>query len=596
MEQFIIKKTDYQWDFSLLYHDHKAWKKDLDSLALIVQKIVALKGQLHVRANFDLYHTYEEELNVKLEKLVLYLHYGDLNTTDETFVNLSNLFSVKTNNLYSLLTFIDPELIAIGEEQITSWIQELSHLSKFNYRYRHLFKTKQHILKPELEKMLANISQSRSLAFQMYDSLAFADKKPITFTYQGKKQTLTPATLLQVLQWSDPVRDQKLRYQINLKYNKHIIDKKHSFANLYQGVLQVNQEDVKIRNYSSVLAMALSGDDVSEKLYLNLIKFTRQHTSLVSEYEAIKCNHWKLERYYSTDASLKLADLPKIDYSVDESKTIIRAALKPLGSDYADYLEKAWSKNRVDYYASNNKRSGAYSAGGGSVAPIILMNWDNTLNSVNTLAHEIGHSVHTLFAQKHQPYPLYHYPIILAEVASTLNEHLLFDHLLTTTEDPQFKIYLLQNRIDELIGTFFRQVCFAEFEYSMHQRLKNNEPLTAKAMADFFYKLSKIYNPYPFAKQPSSAGRYSWPRISHFFHSPFYVYKYATSVVASFKFYQEIKNGNVENYISFLKEGGSKEPLTILKDHDVNFDEDNLYQILIKYTRNLIKTLAALLK
>ena len=586
----------YKWNFEHLYANTEAWKTELQVINEIGDKLASFKGHLAEPGQLKAYFELGETFNNKIVKLAQYLHYGDIDTTDNEFNQLNSLFQITYYQINQKLTFFDNELVKIGEEKINKLIGNDDFLGRYRYFFRDLFRSAKYLLDIKSEELLSKVARSRSGAAHLYDTLVYADKKPIYIQYKGKKTELTPSVYTEIMESTDLIKEQDFRVMVNRRFSEQIVDKKHSLAKVYEANLIHTMENIRLRKFDSPLQAALLGDNVDPQVYLNLITYAKKNVDLIRVYGEHKKKYFGFKKYYPTDHSLKLTKPKQLKYDVATGQNIIRTALQPLGTEYAKYIDIAWADNLIDYFPDTNKRDGAYSSGGGPVDPIILMNWDDSLRSVATLAHETGHSIHSLIASKHQKYPLYEYPIILAEVASTVNEHLLFDHLLSTIKDRDTKVYLLQNRIDDLIGTFFRQVQFAEFEYKIHEMVAADQPLTADILADTFEDLARTYSNDLFDKADPKRKAFGWPRILHFFHSPFYVYKYATSVVASFKFYQDIKDGHPDRLLSFLKAGGHKEPLDILKDFNIDFNNQVLYQHLINYLTNLIEELAHILK
>ncbi|WP_342255915.1 oligoendopeptidase F [Spiroplasma endosymbiont of Poecilobothrus nobilitatus] len=591
--------AQYKWDFSHLYPNHEASKKDLVKIVKKLEEIITFKEKLNQITVFKKYIFLDEEIDLIANKMGQYLHMGDIDTTDLSYKELAGTYSNTLNQISSQLAFVAPELKAIGEKTIMTWIKEDSALSAYEYSYRKFFKNAKYILSERDEEILALVTRSRSVAYELYDLLAYADKKPTFIDYQGAKTELTNSVYSEIMEKSDPLGEQEFRIKTAQLFSEHLVDKKHSFARIYEGIIQHSVESVRLRGYKNTLQASLNNDDVSEEIYASLIKYGRENSHLFVQYNELLKKHFKFKKFYPTDRSLKLVtNIASLDkkYTVEDAKKMIRESLQPLGNKYLTQLELAWSDHRIDYFEDTNKRSGAYSSGNSGVEPIILMNWDDTIGSVNTLAHEAGHSVHTLLADLNNKYPLNSYPIILAEVASTVNEHLLFDYLYKYVESKEEKIYLLQNRIDEIMATFFRQIHFADFELAAHKMVENNEPLDADKLANLFEQKANEFGYTVFDKHELQQKSYSWPRILHFFHSPYYVYKYATCIVASFKLYNDVINGHPEYLLNFLKQGGRKEPLAILKDIGIDYTDANVYNGLITKLTEMINNLTQLLK
>lgn len=597
-------KKKYCWDFTHLFANNDAWKKTLPQFDKFVEQVLTLKGKLNNINNFKKYLTISKEITTLGSKVAQYLHYGDLDTTNLKYQELSSLFEIQQNKISEKLAWIEPEIKAIGSTNIKKWIASDQELKAYNHDMEVFFKFERFILSEHDETLLSKVNKSRTAAGGIYDTLVYADKEKVMFNYHNQEQELTQTLYLDILENSDPVQDQKLRIDMANKFTNDIKNKKHSLAQVYENICEVAVEEIKIRNndqepdkkkHLTTLEQSLLGDDVPLVLYENLIKVGQKHAVLVEQFYNLKRNFFKLKKFYGTDTSLKMTTMPNKKITVEQGIASVKEILAVLGDEYLEQLELALLPGRIDYYEDTNKRVGAYSSGGSGVEPIILMNWDDSLNSLNTLAHELGHSVHTLFSEKYQEYPNANYPIILAEVASTVNEHLAFDYLYNKATNDQERIYLLQSHIETVIGTFFRQIQFAEFEWKAHQLVETQTPLNADILADLYETTSNKYGQKVLDKADEKNKSYSWPRILHFFHSPYYVYKYATSITVSYKLYEDIKQGKKENLINFLKAGGSKYPLDILKDAGVDLMQINVYNPLVNNLKKMIEKLGQLI-
>lgn len=585
----------YQWDFGHLYANVDDWKKDLNQIERLGETQAKFKGKLNTLENFKLFEEHDQQMALILNKLVVYLHLGDVDQTNPLYQELEGLLTNVWQKVNVQTAWVAPEVKELGEQTVLGWIDQDPELAPYRLGYVNFFKEAAHVLSTHDEELLSKVARSRGLIGGMYDSLAFADNQEQKLVYHDQEVVVTGALQLEIMQDSDPVKDQKLRQEVNLLMNKGFIDKKHSFAKVYDGILQSSSEAIKLRNYPSALAASLQGDNIPVEIYLKLLEVARKNIQVFKDYNLLIKKAFGLEKFYPADRQLKLVKEYHQTFSVEQAQTIIKEALSVLGSEYLKNLAVAWSPHRIDYYEDTNKTSGAYSTGGNGVEPIILMNWDDKLNSVTTLAHESGHSVHTLFADATQTYPLNEYPIILAEVASTVNEHLVFDYLITHTTDKSEKIYLLQQRIFDLMSTFYRQVQFADFEYRAHSLVEQEVPQTAESLAKLFNEVQLDYGYDVFDSNLESDSQYVWPRVSHFFHSPYYVYKYAIDVTASYKLYTDIKKGNPDSLLTFLKAGGSKDPLDVLKDAGIDFSQEATYEPLIQAMTEMVGELDQLL-
>lgn len=590
----------YHWDLSYLFKNEEDWRKELKQLVKLYEKINTFKGKLNNLKYFEEYLWLNESASKLASRLNQYLHLADIDTTNIDFINLINEFKNEMLKLQTKLVWIEQELTSIGQDKIMDMIKSNENLKRFTYDFHSFFRLSKYILDEKQEELLSKVASSRSLANEIYDLLVYADKKPVFIKYKGKKQELTETLLTEISQLSDPFKHQNLRKEASLLFNQHLIDKRHSLSKVYEGIITKYFEEVKLRNYDSSLQASLVTDEVSVNTYDTLLSIGKENIDLYRRFIKLKKKYFKLKDYYSTDFFLLMnSNKKKVKYSIKTAISILKEAFQGLGLEYLSMLDTALKPGRIDYYSDTNKRQGAYSSSGVGVEPIILMNWDNSLRSVSTLAHELGHSVHTLFSNKYQPLNLSSYPILLAEVASTFNEHILFDYLYNKAKTKEDKLYLLETRINDVMATFFRQIQFAEFEKQAHNLVVEEKPINSEVLMQLFNKISINYG-YDVFSPLNNDLVYTWPRISHFFHSPFYVYKYATSIVASFKLYNQYlesksKGKTSFSIIDFLKAGGHKSPTSILKDVGVDLENKNTYNVLIEHIKYLLDELEKLL-
>ncbi|AUM63006.1 oligoendopeptidase F [Spiroplasma monobiae] len=583
----------YKWDFSHLYKNFGEWKEDLLKAKSICKEIENMKGKLNQKESFINYLELDKKKDFILTKLNQYAHLIDIDQTNNENQEISSMLDNFYQKIKVKTSFISNELKEVGEESILKWLEETGKTS-YKYYFRTFFKSSNFILSKNEEELMSKLERSRNAVGNLYDSLAYADRKSEKIIWNCEERELTSSLYKEIMEDSKPAEDQLKRREAQSLYFKNFISRKHSFAKIYEAIIQEQYENKLVRNYKSILEMNLFEDQVDLEIYIKFIEFGKNNIEPFKKYNRLIKKICKLDKFYSTDRLLKITKNYSKKFSVEEGINIVKNSLKVLGEQYLEKVDIAFKDNLIDYYEDNNKSDGAYSSGGNGVEPIILMNWDNKLGSVSTLAHEIGHSVHTLFSDEEQTYPLNNYPIILAEVASTFNEHLLFDYLYSNTNDVEEKKYLLQQRLFDLISTFYRQIQFADFEYSAHKLIEEDKPITTEILKELFVKKQNEFGYDEF--EDSEEDNYSWPYISHFFQSPFYVYKYAIDLVASYKLYNDFKKGNKHNVLNFLKSGGSKEPLEILKEVGINFTKEETYMPLILEIENLVNQLEELTK
>ncbi|QGS52385.1 oligoendopeptidase F [Spiroplasma tabanidicola] len=585
-------KQNYKWDFSHLYKNGNEFKKDLEVLKQQFDKLESMKGQLNNNNKFLEYLKLDKEIDYLFAKLNQYIHMYDVDQANSELQELQGLFQNTYQECFSKVSFFDPEVISVGKETILGFLKG-SEFESETYIFEKLFRKQKHILDDESESLLSKVARSRGAVGELYDTLAYADNIEEKILIDGKEEVVDTTLYRKIMEDSDPTEDQNLRKEVWEKRFINYKSRKYSYAKIYEGILLKDVENYKIRNYESSLEMSLKRDNVPVSVYEKLLETGKKHIQVLKNYYLLIKEKYGFKKFNSTDRELVLTKEFNKTYSVDEGIKIVKDSLKVLGDEYVEFLDKASRPNAIDYYEDKTKRSGAYSSGGYGVEPIILMNWSDKLSSLSTLAHELGHSVHTYLSNKYQPFPLGNYPLILAEVASTFNEHILFDYTYKNLKDDSEKVYLLQQRIFDLCSTFYRQIQFAEFEYQAHKMAEKGEPITADSLMNLFLDIENKYGYDIFDDKDRDA--FQWPYIGHFFFSPFYVYKYAVDITASFKLYDDFKKNGPESILNFLKSGGHKDPLDILKDCGVDFNKEETYMPLINEIDHLTKELKKLI-
>ena len=346
---------------------------------------------------------------------------------------------------------------------------------------------------------------------------------------------------------------------------------RNTFSSTLSGNVKKDNFYARVRNYSSARAAALSDNNIPESVYDNLVSTINEHLPLLHRYVKLRKKVLGLDELHMYDLYTPLVKDVKMEISYEEAKDMILKGLAPLGEEYVGILKEGFENRWVDVHENKGKRSGAYSSGAYGTNPYVLMNWQNNINNLFTLAHEFGHSVHSYYTRKTQPYPYGNYSIFVAEVASTTNESLLNDYLLNTIEDEQKRIYLLNHYLEGFRGTVFRQTMFAEFEHLIHQKAQNNEALTAESLTNDYYELNKKYYGTEDIIVDEEIGL-EWSRIPHFYYN-YYVYQYATGFSAAAALSKGILTEGdpaVERYIGFLKAGSSDYPIEVLKKAGVD--------------------------
>ena len=567
----------YKWDFSNIFRNHEEIEKAIEAIKNDLEEIKSFEGTLSANSNMikSLFIKLEET-NKKFENLYFYIMAtnhtdmldNNINKKVQEINILANEFSIKTS-------YINPEILGIGKELVYSIFEKDEFLKNYLYPISKLFKNAEHTLNKDKEELLSYFSQTLGAFDEVYNNLTVADVSyPEVQLDSGEKIVVTGENLSSLLK---KLENQKDREKVFTEFFDIYKKKENSFASIYNGIVQRNLAESKARNYNNILESFLKGNNISNEVFENLIFTTKNMTEPLKKYINLRKEKLSLEEYHTFDRFLPLAESNK-KYNYEEGKILVKQAIAVMGEDYINNFDYLLEKGAVDVYASKGKRGGAYSWGTYGTRPYILLNYNDELNDVFTLAHEMGHSMHSLYSNKTQPYATHDYTIFVAEVASTFNEHLLLDYLLKTVEDKNERIYILQQAIDGLIATFYRQTLFAEYEYKVHKMAEEGKPITAEILNQIMENLYLDYYGIDIKKEYNKHS--VWARIPHFFNSPFYVYQYATSYAASSKLFNDLVGSNyskekIENIISLLKSGGNNDPILQLKKAGADLEDKN---------------------
>ncbi|AAF39245.1 oligoendopeptidase F [Chlamydia muridarum str. Nigg] len=556
------------WDTKSLYASREAWKKDLENLCGKEAPFWPHlnEKQFHIEQPSSLYKLLTEVFSIErtLEKLYVYAHL----THDEDISNQEATADLKSityllTSFSEEISWIQPALIAlpqkISEELLTS-----PELQTYHFYLKKIFRLAPHTGTSREEKILASSSPALEVAYKTFSSLTDSE---IPFgeavDSEGKSHPLSHA--LSSLYMQSP--DRELRKSAYQKQCQRYHGYRLSLANLLNGKIQAHLFNAKAHNYKSCLEAALFQNNISTSVVTTLIETVKQHTHLITKYFQLKQKALGLPdfHFYDVYAPIAASEFAR-HYSYEEAVSLICDSLTPLGDNYVEALRKGLtSEGWVDKYENQNKRSGAYSSGCYDSKPYILLNYTGTLYDVSVVAHEGGHSMHSFLSHKHQQYHEAQYPIFLAEIASTLNETLLMEFLLKNAPSKEEKIAILSRSLDTIFATLFRQTLFADFELEAHSAAEQGIPLTEEFFSQSYKKLQHIF--YGDCVTFDELSSIEWARIPHFYYN-FYVYQYATGIIASLCFSEKILSkeaGAQEAYLTFLQSGGSDFPIEILK-------------------------------
>ena len=578
----------YKWDLTKIYKDEKEWQKDFDDVKEKILKVLEYKDSfLSNGKKLYEYLKYDEEVSRKLEKIYYYAHLNyDADTLDEKYKVMTNKVSDLFTKYNELSSFVVPEILKLDEEKLNTFYKDEEKLEDYRFSIENIYRFKNHTLDEEKEKMLSNLSKCLSNPEETYEALTDSDFEYDYITDEkGNKVKFNESNYSLFIKSKDRSVRKKAFEMLHNKYKKYI----RTITSTYKGEVENNVVLAKIRNYDSAISASLYSDNVPVDIYDNLIKVVNDNMNVLYDYYDLKKEILSLDRLHMYDTYVEIINKIDKKYSFDEAKEIVIDALSVLGDKYVKNLKKAFDEKWIDIYHSKGKRSGAYSSGNFDVNPYVLLNFEGTLNDVSTLAHELGHSMHTYLSCKNNPYQYSSYEIFVAEVASTVNELLLANYMLKNSKNKDEKLAVINHILDLYKATLYRQTMFAEFEKETHKLREKGEVLTSELLSNTYYNLVKKYfGPNVLC---DDLIRYEWARIPHFYYN-FYVYKYATGISAASYIVDGIlnnKEGALENYINFLKTGGSMYPLDELKIAGVNLNSKSVILSAIKTFEKYLK-------
>ena len=582
------------WNLQDIFENEEQFKKEKDEIIKKLEEIAKYQGILCDTSDnlFNCYKLYEQALE-KFEKVYAYgmlTYHLDMSNQEgiKIFKEVENLgteFSVKTS-------FITPEITYADENTIRKYISE-ERFKGYKRDINDILEKKKHVLSKEEENILANFSEVISAPENTFDTLTNAEFKFGTLIDEnGKEVELTDSTYTLYLK----NKEQKVRKQaFDLMYKKYS-EFVNTITEMYISNVKAKSTIAKIRKYNSSIEHAVDNDDASLKVYESLIEAVNEDMTVNYEFLKLKKKMLNLKEMHMYDLYVNPCEQGKDEIAYEEAKKEILNALQILGKEYVNKLQEAFDNRWIDVYAKPNKMGGAYSMGVYGVHPYVLTNFVNSKRDVSTIAHELGHSMHSYYSNKEQNVINANYTIMVAEVASTVNEILLSDYQIKNEKDSKKKAELLYELLEMIRATLFRQAMFAEFEKRVHDKTENNVMLSADDLNDIYYKLNQKYfgNDVDVDEQI----KYEWARIPHFY-SDFYVYKYCTGVSAAISIASKIINnepGFVEKYIEMLKQGCSKKSIDLLKMVDVDLESKDTYKRAIDFYNQKINELNEILE
>ncbi len=597
-ETKLLKRSEidnkYKWNMTDFYPDWAEWDKDLETLKSMMKEIPQYKGQIKDDSKkFVELIKLEEKMGRLLDKLYVYVYMlKDLDSKDEvSSVKLQEIQAIYTEYSVSA-AWITPEILQIPKETMERWIDENPELKDNRFGLMEIYRLQGHVLDEGKEKLLSYYGQYMGAPHDIYAELSISDMKwnevKLSDGYEGP---VTNGVYSKVLATNRNQEDRKKAFEA--LYGA-FDNNKNTYGAIYRALLQRDVASSKGRNYNSSLEKALEPKNVPTEVYTTLLKSAIDNNAPLQRYVNLRKKALGLKEYHYYDNSINIVEYDKT-FDYDVAKEMVYNSVAPLGEDYSAKMNRAISEGWIDVFETENKRSGAYSIGIYDVHPYMLLNYQSTLDDVFTLAHELGHTLHTMLSNENQPYATHDYTIFVAEVASTFNERLLLDYMIKNSNDPIEKIALIEQALGNIVGTFYIQTLFANYEYQAHKLIEEGKAVTPDVLSGIMNNLFKEY--FGDSITMDELQKIIWARIPHFFNSPYYVYQYATSFASSANLYDRITNTKYseeertkakEDYLTLLKSGGNDHPMNQLKKAGVDLEKvESFHAVAVEFDRLL---------
>lgn len=551
------------WDLSRVFENDQEWEKEFTSVSNSIEKLSALKGTLTSAKN--LYDAISQILSVsrRLEKVYVYATMSsDVDTANTKYLGYSAKAQSLVSQFEAAISFLDPEILALSDQQLDDFFREEPKLHEYDHYLEVITRKKAHTLTAKDEQIIAAASDALSSSENTFNVLTNSDME---YGYvqdeDGEMIQLSDGLYSLLIQSQDRAVRKNAFDVMYASYGQF----GNSLASTLSGNVKSHNYQAKMHKYDSARCAALSNNGVPTVVYDTLIHEVNKHLPLLHRYVNLRKRILGIDDLQMWDMYVPLTGEPILSYDFEQAKNVALEAFKPLGSDYLKHVKEIFNNRVIDVVESKNKVTGAYSGGSYDTDPYELLNWEDNLDSLYTLVHETGHSMHSYYTRNTQPYVYGDYPIFVAEIASTTNENILTEYFLKQDLDPKTRAFVLNHFLDSFKGTLFRQTQFAEFEQFIHEADQNGEPLTSTMLDDYYEKLNARY--YGDGVNSHSEIAKEWSRIPHFYYN-FYVYQYATGFAAATALANKIVNGGAEDrqaYLTYLKSGSSDYPVEIMK-------------------------------
>ena len=560
---------EYTWDLESIFPGDGDWEDSYKTLQQRLPELEALKGTL-AQSGQALLEVLQkrDELFEKLESLFVYASMRkDEDTTNSKYQGMYDRAMQLVVYASTVASYIEPEILALPETTLDRFVQETPGLDLYRQQLHDLNRKRTHVRSAEVEAVLAAAEEIAGVPDAIFSMIENADLRlPLINNEEGEEVPLTKGNYLVYIRSTD----RRVRKEAFEGMHTAFLKQRNTIAATLAAQVKGNIFYTRQRGYASSRERALAQYNIPVSVYDNLVETVGEHIYLLNRYMKLRKRLLQLDELHMYDLYVPIVKETADDIGYEDAREIILAALAPLGKNYGEVLRRAFKERWIDVYETPGKRGGAYSGGGYATRPFILLNYQNKRDSMYTLAHELGHSMHSYFTRSHQPFQYGDYTIFVAEVASTLNEGLLTEYLLRTNADPAVRLAILNHSLEDLRGTLFRQTMFAEFEQLVHGQAEQGEPLTADRLSAMYHELNERY--YGAEAVLDELIDIEWARVPHFYYN-FYVYQYATGISASSALVQQIlREGKpaVERYLKFLSSGSSEYSIELLKKAGVD--------------------------
>lgn len=586
--------ANYNWDLTEIYLNEEEYNKSFEDFKSRISEFKKFEGKLSDEKELIKLLTLERDTDILLTRLYTYAQ--SIADLDRRNVEANAREAILTNTLnefISAISFIEPEILDLGQEKMNEFFKAHPEFSDFDFMFQKIFDGQTHVLTKDKELLLSRFAALNGVGGSLYSTLSVGDYKPKTIKLGEKEVTVT------VSNWRNLIMEAKDASERELIFNalyEYFDDRKNTYAEMYHLNLESQEAIVKARGYKSILDYHLEQNQIPTSVYRSLVDVASHNTDAIKKYYELRRKALGLTKHRSYDRFLEIANSEtKVTY--EEAKDMFFKSLERFPKDFQDKAHFVTSEGRVDVYPKDGKRSGAYSNGGEGIKPYILLNFTGTLDDAFTLAHESGHSMHTMYSIENQPELKQGYTIFVAEIASTFNEHNLLDYLLKQPGlSKNDKIALLQKSIDDILATFYRQTLFAQFELEISEAFEKGSPINYEVLNNKMTELYKTYYGIDITEEKYKP--LVWAYIPHLFYTPFYVYQYATSFAASLELYSRVNRGDegaFDKYLGLLKAGGSDYPINEVKAAGVDLTTKEPFYAVTNRLQQLVDELEKLL-